>query len=143
MAGYEQLRNSSVTGTWMNVINLFAPLLTQDDRVTVAQYVDDYAQVTLKANKRLFGPSPEWAATGVHQAAKAGVFSPADAQDRILRLAKQLPKCAPFALGLDGVDESMAEQFLLRGLANGTANEYDMLRWCDWWPDAKPSRSRL
>lgn len=74
---------------------------------------------------------------------KGGSVLPIEAQDKILQLANQFAKCAPFALGLDGVDESKAEELLLRGLARGTAREYDMLRWCQLWPDAKPSRPRL
>ena len=143
MSAYRRLRNSTAAGTWVNAINVLAPLLSQEDRLAVASSVDDYLEACFKDREHFLGPVPIWAATGVHQAAKAQIFSPEEARSRLLRLASEFPDCAPFALGLDGVDGAQAEEFLMRGIVSGTVDENDILRWCSWWPSARTSSSRF
>jgi hypothetical protein len=140
---YRRLRNSSVAGTWFNAVNLLAPVLTAEDRVAVARNVDDYIEECFRMHRRFLAPDPLWAATGVHQAAQARVFSAADAESRLLRLAEEFPGCAAFALELDGVDAAGAEQQLVRGVVEGIADENDLLRWCNWWPNDRECGRRL
>lgn len=45
-----------------------------------------------------------------------------------------------------GGDESsfgFHEEFLMRGIASGAADQNDILRWCTWWPDGRIASSRL
>ncbi len=45
--------------------------------------------------------------------------------------------------GLDGVDADGAEQALLQGFVRETADENDLLRWCNWWPEGVLASARL
>jgi hypothetical protein len=143
MASYERLRNSTAAGTWANAVDLVGRHLGQAERATVVEHVDDYLELALARTDEMLGASPEWAGTAIHQSIKLGILSASGGQTRLERLTSKHPDCAPFALGLNGVDTSRVEAMLLRAISTGAVEFRSFRRWCSWQPVGAPPSPRV
>jgi len=141
---YARLRNSTVAGTWMNLLDTVGQHLPPEDKRLVMESIDDYVNLTLQPNNvHLLGPFPDWAATAIHQGVKGGVLTPAQGWERLQNLARVYPECIAFALDMPGADVRAAQKILLAALARGRVDDGAVLRWCVWQPQSSAPSPEL
>ncbi|MBK7583368.1 MAG: SIR2 family protein [Myxococcales bacterium] len=141
---YENVRNSTVAGTWMNLVDLVGAHLAPEGKAKTAVGIRDYLDLTLRAdNAPLLGPFPDWAATAIHQGVKGGVLAPGEGWEMLERLSRAHPESIVFALGMPGADLDAGRRLLLEALSRDRISSGALLQWCVWVPKGTAPNAEL